>query len=122
MPLETFAPAYGPSDITRRVNVSVLKPDFGEGFSRPALEGINPIRRSAVLKWDVLTAEDADAIVAFAIEHGQDIPFTYRIPGDPEALQWTFTDWSAEYLQRGYRSVSVTLSQSFDFVGGADAG
>lgn len=115
MSLETFAPAYEPSNITRRVKVSVLKPDFGVGFTRPALEGINPKRREVVLKWDVLTAEDADAIVAFATEQGQDVPFMYRVTGDEAPVQWTFTDWSMEYLQRGLRSVSVTLSQSFDF-------
>lgn len=113
MPVPTFAPPIGPSPGTaHKPTVNLWESEFGDGYSQIMPKGLNHIRKSTSLKWEVLTLDQMHEIMDFFEEMGGYLPFYYRPFGEHVALKWTCKDYSAE-TNGGIWSVNATFVQSF---------
>lgn len=115
MALNTFSPVPAPSPGTeKKPKVKILKADFGDGYTQYARDGFNWIKEVITLQWDVLLPAQADAIEAFFVNQGGDIPFLYTISDESTVKQWTCDTWSIKRGDGGIRSASATLEQNFN--------
>ncbi|MBO6507512.1 MAG: phage tail protein [Roseibium sp.] len=111
----TFEPPVVPSAGTNTDReIKLRKTEFGDGYTQTTPDGINHIRKSIELNWDVLLPDDAETILAFFERHEGYKPFFYRPSNDPALLKWTCEEWSDERLDRGMRAVRAKLVQSFN--------
>jgi phage-related protein len=113
MSLLTFDPPVGPSPGTsHKPQLKILDADFGDGYTQPTPHGINHIRRTVALKWDALTHEQAEAIIAFFVRQGGTTPFYYRPFGDRVSRCWTCREWNHS-ADDGVWKVTAALMESF---------
>jgi phage-related protein len=111
MSLETFNPDPLPSPGTSTKPAFALKTaDFGDNYQQTTRDGMNWIKRTITLKWDVLTEAQADALEAFFLGKGGDTPFLYTRRGDV-ARQYTCTDY--ERIHGSPNTFSATLVEDF---------
>lgn len=122
MTIATFTPPMNPSvGAINKPKVSVLRADFGDGYSQATRSGLNHIRNEFSLTWEVLTPTQADAIEAFLIQQGGDIPFLWSRPGKSTPDKWTCENWEVSFLSplyqgQNYRSIKATFTQSFNLL------
>ncbi len=117
MALETFNPPVAPSPGTqRRPELTILSAQFGDGFSQDAADGLNYIRKTIEVRWDVLTQSQAKTITDFFEAKGGITPFLYRHPFTPAALKFTCKDWSLNDNANGLCSLNATFKQTFNLV------
>jgi phage-related protein len=115
MALQTFIPPLPPSEGTSVTQkLKLLKAEFGDGYTQITRDGINHIRKSIRLTWDLLHPDDAAIITDFLTFHGGDTPFFYTPSDELTPIKWTCSDWSDTRGQGGYRAISATFEQSFD--------
>jgi phage-related protein len=114
MALATFDPPLMPSPGTaRRWKPNTLKAEFGDGYNQSQPNGLNHLRRTVDLRWNVLTDDQAENIVEFFVAHGASRPFLYQVPRDASPVKWTCEDWTDDVDDAGFRKVAATLIQSF---------
>lgn len=113
MALPTFRPPVGPSPGTaHKRQVSLFEAEFGDGYSQPTPKGINHIRKTVSLAWNVLTYEQMREIVGFFERMGGNQPFYFHPFGDPAFRKWTCKEW-AESTDEGVWSVRAELVESY---------
>lgn len=113
MALPTFAPPVRPSPGTsHKPTVNVWKAEFGDGYSQPTPKGINHIKKSVSLSWDVLTYAQMRQIVEFFERMGAVKAFYFQPFGEPVMLKWTCEEWTSS-TDSGIWKVEATLVQSF---------
>lgn len=96
MSLMTFNPPVGPSpNVGHGREVSLSEAEFGDGYSQPTPKGLNHIRKTLDLKWDVLTLEQKHELEDFFQYHEGNKAFWYRPYGERFALKWTCKEWSS---------------------------
>ena len=114
MALATFAPPIMPSPGTgRRWKSNILKAEFGDGYNQSSPAGLNHLRRTVELRWNVLLDDQAESIVAFFVAQGAVRPFLYHVPRDAAPMKWTCEEWTDDVDDAGFRKVTATLVQSF---------
>ncbi|MYZ46463.1 phage tail protein [Propylenella binzhouense] len=114
MSLYTFDPPIAPSPgLVSNIKPRILKAEFGDGYTQASKDGLNHQRRIMNLTWEVLTAAQADEILAFLEAHGGTTPFLYALPGEAAIRKWTAEEWNDERLSVGLRKVTATFTQSF---------
>ena len=112
MPLPTFEPPVGPSPGTsHKPTVNLWEADFGDGYSQPTPKGINHIKKSTSLKWDVLTYEQMREIVDFFERMQGNKPFYFTPFGEPNAIKWTCKEWDYTTTE-GIWQITANLVQS----------
>lgn len=117
MALDTFDPPIPPSPGTKRKpRVRLLEVEFGDGYTQTTRDGLNHIRRTLSLEWELLTPTQAAEITDFLEEKGGDIPFLYQPSDDPAPLQWRCKDWDDTNGKGGWRKVKATFEQDFSLV------
>jgi phage-related protein len=114
MTIETFTPPVDPSPGTQMKPTFALRvADFGDNYQQTARDGINYIKRTATLKWDCLTEDQAKSMEDFMFGKGGDTPFLYALRGDI-ARQWKCTDFERD---RGSpNTFTATLVEDFSLV------
>jgi len=113
MPLPTFAPPVGPSPGTSiKPTVNLWETEFGDGYSQPTPKGINHIRKTLSLKWDVLTYDQMREIVDFFERMGGNKPFYFRPFGENVTFKWTCKEWTPT-TTGGIWAIEAELIQSF---------
>lgn len=96
MALVTFTPIVRPSPgAAHAQKVSLLRSDFGDGYTQSSPNGINHIRKSITLKWNGLGEDDVASLDAFFVSQGGNKAFYYTPYGMTEAMKWTCEEWSA---------------------------
>jgi phage-related protein len=114
MALPTFTPPRAPSPGTlRKPKLSLLRAEFGDGYTQTSRAGLNHIRRTLSLTWEYLTPTQAKAITDFLEARGGDQPFYYTPSDESAAVKWTCADWSDRAGKVGYRTISAEFEQSF---------
>jgi phage-related protein len=113
MSLAIFTAPQSPSSAEFSPEVKVLKAEFGDGYSQPTPDGLNNVRQVVTLQWDYLEADEKQAIIGFMEARKGAEPFTYQIPGEIRALNWTCDEWSFSALPASLYNVSAKLRQSF---------
>lgn len=115
MNVPTFTPPVAPSPgTTRKMKLKLLKADFGDGLSQVTRDGMNSMRRTLSLTWDVLTPDQAAAITGFLEGQGGADPFLYTPSDESDPVLWRCEEWEDKATAGGFRSVTATLEQSFD--------
>ena len=113
MPVPTFEPPVGPSPGTaHKPTVSLWEADFGDGYTQPTPKGINHIKRSTSLVWNVLTLEQMQEITAFFERMGGNQPFYFQPFGEDRARRWTCKEWDFK-TENGVWIVTANLVESF---------
>lgn len=115
MTLATFTPAVAPSPGTsRKPEIRLLKASFGDGYTSVSPDGLNHIRRTLDLRWDVLTRGQAETIEAFLEAHGGGTtPFLYTPPGAPAPVKFTCEAWQRTDNAAQLCAFTATFKQSF---------
>lgn len=117
MTIETFYPPVAPSPGTsRKPELKLLEAEFGDGYSQVMPAGLNHIRHTFDLKWEVLTQGQADAIEAFLERHGGSTPFLYQHAHTKAPVQVTCKEWGRQDEAAGLCSFTANLRQSFAVV------
>ena len=117
MIIDTFTPPVAPSPGTsRKPEIKLLEAEFGDGYTQVVRDGLNHIRRTYDLRWDVLTYAQADVIEAFLEAKGGDTPFLYQHAHTSAPLKVTCKDWQRTEAAAGLCSFSATFKQSFNLL------
>lgn len=116
MTLNTFNPSPGPSPGTsRKYKAKLKRAEFGDGYTQVTRDGLNHLRRTVTLHWEVLTAAQADAIEDFIVDQGGDIPFYYTVRGDVQR-KWTSDLADFERTHGTPNTITLTLTEDFSLL------
>jgi phage-related protein len=112
MTLPTFAPPYPPSINESQPEIKILKAEFGDGYTQEGGDGMNNVRDVVRLKWNTLTAVQADEIESFLKARRGYERFWYQLSDSPAPVKWACPEWSRS---RGTpNAISATFNQKFD--------
>lgn len=115
MPLETFDPDPLPSPgTTRKPKLKLLEVEFGDGYSQVTRDGMNHIRRTIDLRWELLLPAKEREFDAFFTRHGGDTPFWYTPSDETTPVRWTCKDWETRTSDDGFREFTAKFEQSFN--------
>lgn len=115
MTIPTFYPPVAPSPgTTQKPELRLLRADFGDGYSMTVRDGMNHIRKTISLRWDVLTAGQAKQIVDFLEERGGDQPFYYTPARTNVPIKFTCDEWQETQNAAGLSALTATLKQDFN--------
>jgi phage-related protein len=116
MALKTFDPVIPPSSGTgNKPEMKLLAAEFGDGYTQVAPDGMNHIRRTLTLKWDLLTPDQMFEITRFFTDHGGSVPFWYQPSNESKPVKWTCKDFDDTRANDGFQ-VSATFVQSFNLM------
>lgn len=114
MALQTFNPPVPPSPGTKvKPAYSLRKAEFGDGYTQAQPTGLNHVKLTANLRWDVLSIEDASAIENFLKARGGYEPFLYAL-SDDITRQWVCTDHDRS--RDAPNQVTATFVEDFSIV------
>lgn len=81
----TFQPPLWPSPgATQKRDMKILRAEFGDGYSEATPDGLNHVRRTLDLRWDVLETCDRDKIIKFLDDRKGVEPFYFALPGQDQ--------------------------------------
>ena len=116
MAIATFNPSVGPSPgTTFTPAVKVLEAEFGDGYSQPVYDGINPIKLGLSLAWDGLTEGQMNEIYGFLFQRLATTPFWFTPVGEPAPIKFRCREVTKK-RDGGVWSVSAGLVQDFSSV------
>jgi len=105
----SYTPSYS-TDLTRKPKIR--KAQFGDGYAQRTRDGINNNPQVWNLKFENLSAADADAIEAFLEAEGGTTPFNWTPPGKSSA-KFVCEEWSRGYSAYGANSLNMKFEQDF---------
>src|SRR6476660_297070 len=109
MTIATFNPNPKPSPGTiRKPKLKILKADFGDGYTQPTPDGINFIRKTLQLQWELLTPTQAQAFDTF-FETNAAQPFWYTPSNETTPIKWQCGEWSSTVTDSGFYRYSATF-------------
>ena len=116
MALDTFTPPIAPSpgQTGKTVNAGTLRADFGDNYSQRSPKGLNSVRATLTLDWEVLAPADADTLEAFFDGKKGATAFVYTPPLESTAKIWTCETWKRGDPYAAQQSFQATLLQEFD--------
>lgn len=110
-----FRPPVTPSPGMKNTpEVRIRKAEFGDGYTAAMPDGLNTVRASYSLSWDVLFPDEADAIVAFLEAQKGTTPFFYTVPNTSRQVQFTCETWTDQTNAAGYRAITATFRENFN--------
>jgi phage-related protein len=114
MALTTFAPPRAPSPGTSNTpKVKLREADFGDGYSQPIRDGLNHIKRTLSLTWEMMTPTEADVIKNFLIARGGDQSFYWTPSDESTPVKWRCKTWGDKKEKSGFVTVTAEFEQSF---------
>jgi phage-related protein len=115
MALNTFTPNPPPSPgTTNEPKLKLLKAEFGDGYTQTTRDGLNHIRRTMTLRWQLLTPTQAATLESFFVGQGGDTPFYYTPTNEVSAVRWTCEKWNKTGIEAGFQEFTANLEQSFN--------
>jgi len=103
-----WSPAPG---ATQTINPRVRTASFGDGYVQTVRDGINNMPRSWSVQFTRATS-DIDAIEAFLISVGADVPFNWT-PPKGAAGKWLCKSWTQSVPASTVQSISATFDEYF---------
>lgn len=120
MTLPVFSPPQAPSaNMVDKPELNILRADFGDGYSQAAPRGLNHIRRTLSLRFDLLERAEKDAIVDFLTAQAGTKAFLYTLPGEASPTRYTCEDWEVTSLGASLFNVAAKFRQDFSHHGSA---
>lgn len=114
MALPTFEPPVPPSPGTETTPKYKLRiANFGDGYTQATPDGLNHVRRTVRLRWDVLTVAQAEYIESFLIARGGYEPFLYAL-SDDETRQWICREHTRK--RDAPNSITAVFEEDFSIV------
>lgn len=112
----TFSPPVTPSvgGVQTVTTPRVGEVKLGDGYSQRARDGLNWLGRKVTLRWDVLSAADANTIVGFFETQGGDLHFLYAVPPSATTRKWVARSWDRTYDTALTHAVTAELEEVFD--------
>lgn len=111
----TFETPVLPSrDTEINTEVKLKTIDFGDGYEQVAPDGINHMRRTVSLKWEMLLPDQAEAMVKFFREHGGYKSFYYTLSDTLTPIKWKCRVWKDVRGKSGLRTITATFVESFE--------
>ena len=113
MELFSSPPIYE-NGVTIEDTASILKSDFGDGYSQSAENGLNSVRQTASVVWPFVTKAQKNTMLVFFRERKGVKNFKWTPPSEAESI-WKCEKWGpAIPVAPGYYSMSATFNQVFD--------
>lgn len=109
----TFEPVVNPSfsiDDTRQPKLRM--PEFGDGYSQTARDGMNHDPMQITLEWGNLSVEEHEDIWGFLSDRGGDEAFFYEMPFIGLA-KWTAPQYQRSFKEPDTVSIRALFKQSF---------
>lgn len=101
------------TDSSRKRTYKVRRASFGNGYSQSAPDGINYVKDSWAISFDLLASTERAALVNILDSIGTWDYFTWQAPGDAASKRWLVTgDWS-ESLSGLYYKISFNAEQTY---------
>lgn len=95
------------------VQPKVLKAQFGDGYEQRVGDGINTLRRTWNVQFNLRLVAEIDEIENFLRARGGSEAFDW-IPPRGAAGKWVCEQWSAEVAQPVYQSLSAVFREVFE--------
>jgi len=115
MTIPTFTPPRLPDMGTGgKFKTKILKADFGDGYTQSAADGVNYIRRTVTLSWEVLTPTEIATMNAFFVAQGGWNQFWWTPTDESTPVKWTCEEWDIKGTNSGLRTWSAVFVQSFN--------
>lgn len=114
MAVPTFIPPKAPSvGASTEPKISLFENEFGDGYTQRSPKGLNHVRETAELKFELLTASQSVAVRAFLQERGGYKPFLYTLPGETTPLRFICKKWKRAFEEGDLQTITLTLEQDF---------
>ena len=102
MTFATFTPPMGASTsfslgTTEDFAPSVLRNNYGDGYSQRTPDGLNTTLRKLSPRWENLTYDEASTMISFFVARRGVDPFYFQLPGAVTIRKWICTKWSRTY-------------------------
>ena len=113
--MELFrTPPIYENGVTIEDTASIIKSDFGDGYSQSAESGLNSVMMTASVVWAFVTEAQKKTMLAFFRERRGVKNFRWTPPSEAESL-WKCENWGpAVPVAPGYYTMSATFIQVFD--------
>lgn len=114
MALATFAPPKAPSvGATAEPKIKLFEAEFGDGYTQRRPAGLNHIRETYELKFELLTAAESASIRAFLQARGGAEAFLYTPPGEAAPMRVTCKKWKRTFDEADRQTITLTIEQDF---------
>lgn len=114
MALPIFTPPVLPSaGLANEPKINLFKAEFGDGYTQASPAGLNHIRDTAELKFELLTSLQAAGLVAFLRERGGYKPFLWTLPDEATPKRWICAKWKHVRDEEGRSTITATFEQDF---------
>ena len=111
MAIRVFEPPYRPKTTAINTEVKTLSNSFGDGYEQVMPDGINAVRRTLSLSWDVLRPDEAERIDSFFTEMQSGV-FSWQAPHEAGSRLWRCNKWSIS-ATRGTYSATAEFKEVF---------
>ncbi|WP_020185068.1 phage tail protein [Methylopila sp. 73B] len=114
MALATFTPPKAPSvGASAEPKIKLFEAEFGDGYTQRSAAGLNHIRESWELKFELLTAAESAAIRTFLQARGGVEAFLYTPPGEATPIRVTCKKWKRTFDEADRQTITLTIEQDF---------
>ena len=101
------------STSSAREQAAVDEVSFGDGYAQRSPMGINSIKRSYEVAWELIPHADADALTAFFRARKGSEPFTWQPADLAAARKWVVKDWSRRRRSAAKADVTARFEEHF---------
>jgi phage-related protein len=117
MALQTFTPPKAPSvGASAEPKIKLFEAEFGDGYTQRSPAGLNHIRETWDLKFELLTAAESASIRAFLNARGGGVEaFLYTPPGEAAPVRVIAKKWKRTFDETDRQTITLTLEQDFGF-------
>ncbi len=91
-----------------------MESQFGDGYTQRLGAGLNAVRGTIPMAWDVLPQAQATAIEQFLAARAGVESFLYQMPDETSPRKFTCQSWTTGWAGPALRSVSAEFRQEFD--------
>lgn len=109
--LPNVSPSYSSSG---QVDMTVLRADFGDGYSQKTEKGLNNVRDTWSLVWTYTNASDLSALETFLRGKKGSVPFWWTPPGESVPKLWTCGTFKKTPDGFQTQQLDATFLQEFD--------
>ena len=90
----------------------VIGPEFGDGYTQRALDGLNHLDQTMEVLWEPITKAERDHVINFLRARQGVSAFTYTLDG--ETRTFIAQRWSSVKKSANHYMVSANLKRVFD--------
>lgn len=114
MTLQTLTPPVKPSvGASAEPKIKLFEAEFGDGYTQRSAAGLNHIRETWELKFELLSATESASIRTFLQARGAVEAFLYTPPGEAAPVRVTCKKWKRTFDEADRQTITLTLEQDF---------